>query len=157
MGPCDAVTAERTRSACGGNLRGVLAGFLSVSGVAHTLRIDTPGMPPPSKRTSMRRALQARDAGLARISIATRVLVAASVAASGMFMALAAWAQPGRTTSGVSARQARAAASGSSASGYAGSAGGRRGYGDDQSLSPPTTLPVPSDQYPSPAVVSGAS
>jgi hypothetical protein len=105
----------------------------------------------------MRRALHARDAGLARVSIATGVLVAASVVASGMFTALAAWAQPGRTTSGVPGGQARAAASGSSASGYAGSGDGQRGYGDDQSLSPPTAPPVPSDQYASPAVVSGAS
>ena len=44
----------------------------------------------------------------------------------------------------------RAGRSGSSASGYAGSADGRRGYGDDQSLSPPTTPPVPSDQYAGP-------
>jgi hypothetical protein len=37
-----------------------------------------------------------RDAGLRRISFATRALVIGSVTAAGAFSAMAAWAQPGR-------------------------------------------------------------
>ena len=111
-------------------------------------------MAAPSRRASKRHALVARDAGLKRIAIATRVLVAAAIAATGAFTALAAWAQPGSTRRGVSVGPNRASASGSA---Y-GNASGDNGYGSgDTNLSPPTTLPMPSYQYTSPAVVSGAS
>jgi hypothetical protein len=112
-------------------------------------------MSPPSRRSSKKHALVARDAGLRRIATATRVLVAGSIAATGLFTAMAAWAQPGRTKSGVTAGPRRAAASGSSAYG---NVGGTYGTAPgDANLSPPSTLPVPGYQYSSPAVVSGAS
>ena len=111
-------------------------------------------MPSSARRPSKKIALQARDAGLRRIAIATRVLVVGSIAATGAFTALAAWAQPGRTKNGV--RAPGQVAAGSSTSGTVGAVNGS-GSGDGGNLAPPTTLPVPSYQYSSPAIVSGAS
>ena len=54
-------------------------------------------MPSPTPRSGRTRALRARDAGLRRVSIVTRVAIAASIAAAGAFTAVAAWAQPGRS------------------------------------------------------------
>ena len=134
--------------------RRVLTRFLRISGLALTQRFDTRDMSPPKGRPSIKRALQARDAGLRRISIATSALIAGSVAATGVFTTLAAWAQPGRTQAGVSTGQRYAAASGSSAQQVG---GGAVRSGVDTNLAPPAAPPVPDYQYSSPAVVSGAS
>lgn len=99
----------------------------------------------------MQRALRARDAGLRKVSIVTRVLVAGAVVAAGLFTTLAAWAQPGRTTVVGSAGHGAAAAAASSGVGL-GDATVNGG-----ALSPPDALPAPDYQYSSPAVVSGAS
>ena len=112
-------------------------------------------MPPSARRSSKKIALQARDAGLRRIAIATRVLVVGSIAATGAFTALAAWAQPGRVKGGVRTGSGGVAA-GLSAGGNVGAVNGS-GSGDAGNLAPPTTLPAPSYQYSSPAIVSGVS
>ncbi|MGO9875797.1 MAG: hypothetical protein ACLPVY_18615 [Acidimicrobiia bacterium] len=110
-------------------------------------------MSPSSKRSSMQRALRARDAGLTKISIVTRAMVAGAVAATGLFSTLAAWAQPGRATS-VGSSSSQVTAAGSSVQVGGGDDGSA---GSDANLAPPTTLPAPSYQYSGPAVVSGAS
>jgi hypothetical protein len=53
-------------------------------------------MPKHSSRPP-KQALRARDAGLRKVSVATRALVVGSVAAAGVFASMAAWAQPGRS------------------------------------------------------------
>jgi hypothetical protein len=130
-------------------------------------------MPLETSRTSRSRALRARDAGLRRVSVVTRVAVVGSVAAAGIFTAMAAWAQPGRTKQvrtnragagaptrpvtvpspgapAVSTPATTPATTPSTAAPGDGSAGG-------DSLSPPATLPDPGYQSSGPAVVSGAS
>jgi hypothetical protein len=102
----------------------------------------------PSKRSSMKRALLARDDGLRKVSAATRALVVGAVAGTGLFTVLAA-AQPGHTKVRA-ARQSQVVAPANAVANDAGT-------GDDTNLSPPAALPAPSYQYSSPAVVSGAS
>ena len=159
-------------------------------------------MPQRSPRPSGHRAVRARDAGLRRISVVTRVLVGGSVVAAGAFSALAAWAQPGRSKSASTAGSSAAApnggfgfsrgngspagstsntvpsssspsnASSNASSSSTGSSNTVAGDGNAvQPLSPPATAPatvpdtlpasnyqqVPSYQYVSPPVVSGAS
>ena len=103
----------------------------------------------------MQRSLRARDEGLRRVSIATRVAVVGAVAASGLFTTLAAWAQPGRTKSIGATGQGRAAAAPAASPGANRGDGG--GGGDDSNLSPPAAVPDPGYQYSGPVVVSGAS
>jgi len=116
-------------------------------------------MSAPTKRSTMQRSLRARDDGLRKVSIVTRVVVVGAVAASGLFSTLAAWAQPGRSkvvgSSASASGQGQATAAGSVASSNNGG-GGDLGGGDASNLSPPTTLPASSYQY-APVVVSGAS
>ena len=102
--------------------------------------VDTRGMPTRSTHASMKRSLRARDAGLSKISVTTRIVLAASLAATGMFTAAAAWAQSGRTHASSSNASARAAGSSSATN-----------------LSPPVALPVSNPGYTTPVVVSGAS
>ena len=52
---------------------------------------------PPTSRRHPSHAVRARDAGLRKVKVATRVLVVGSVAAAGAFASMAAWAQPGRS------------------------------------------------------------
>jgi hypothetical protein len=128
-------------------------------------------MPQRSSRTSEARAIRARDAGLRRVSMVTKVLVAGSVAAAAGFSALAAWAQPGRAKT-VPAAGARSQFVPSRPTPTAPSVatapkGDESENGDGvQQLSPPTTVPAtvpdtapaPDYQYsPPPMVVSGAS
>ena len=54
-----------------------------------------------SPRHHAKHAVRMRDAGLKRVSVATRVLVAGAVGTTGLFSALAAWAQPGRAKVGA--------------------------------------------------------
>jgi len=107
-----------------------------------------------SQRSSKQRALRARDAGLSKISITTRALTAAAVAATGAFSMLAAWAQPGRATVAGSPSSQVA---GTGANLPAGGQDAGLAAGSDANLAPPTTLPAPSYQYNAPQVVSGAS
>src|SRR6185437_16147731 len=74
----------------------VLAKFLRFLKVALSRGAEAGGMHPASSRPD--RAVHLRDAGLRKVSAATRALVVGSVAAAGVFSALAAWAQPGRKT-----------------------------------------------------------
>jgi hypothetical protein len=132
-------------------------------------------MPQRSPRNSEQRAIRARDAGLRRVSVVTKVLVAGSVSATAMFSALAAWAQPGRAKT-VPTAGARSQVMPISPPVTAPSVvtapkpnGTENGDGAQQ-LSPPATLPatvpatvpdtVPAPDYqysPPPVVVSGAS
>lgn len=109
-------------------------------------------MPPASHATN--RAVHLRDAGLRKVSVATRVLVVGSVAAAGPFAALAAWAQPGRSkTSSTAGGQSLPVASigRTSVSPLAPPTTVARGNDDDRA--PPATVPVtapaqnPSGQY----------
>jgi hypothetical protein len=99
----------------------------------------------------------------------TRVAVVGSVAAAGIFTAIAAWAQPGRSktvrTSGAGAAiptrpvtvpSVGAPPVSTPASTVPTAAPGDASGGGD-SLSPPATLPDPGYQSSGPAVVSGAS
>lgn len=88
----------------------------------------------------MRRSLRARDAGLTKISVTTRIAVAVSLAATGLFTGAAAWAQSGRAH--TSRSNAAAPSAGSSSA---------------TNLSPPAALPAPNPGYTAPVVVSGAS
>jgi hypothetical protein len=125
----------------------------------------------PSPSHSQRGALRARDAGLHRISVATRVLVVGSVAAAGAFASMAAWAQPGRakaatkqTGLGSVGRRPTATVPGTTPATVA-----PQNDGGSGALSPPTEAPTtaapdpgyqytpPSYQYSPPPVVSGAS
>lgn len=121
---------------------------------------------------SPNRALRARDAGLRKISVATRVLLVGSVAAAGAFAAVAAWAQPGRSkvirtaapnaTATVPATTPATTPATNPPSGSDDDQGGGDNY-----LAPPATTPVTQDpgyqyvapdyQAPPPVVVSGAS
>ena len=119
-----------------------------------------------SNNPSLRRRVRFRDQGLRRVTTATRVLVAGSLAASGAFAALAAWAQPararatratvpaGRLAPLRSPRRARTRAPSPAPT-------APRRISDDggtQHLAPPVTAPSPSYSYaPAPVVVSGAS
>ena len=114
---------------------------------------DTRGMASPTKRSSMQRALRARDDGLRKVSRVTRGLVAGAVVATGLFTTLAAWAQPGHTKAAGVAGQGQAAVPNSNATANGGNG---TGGGVDSSLSPPAAVPTPGYQYSSP-VVSGAS
>jgi hypothetical protein len=114
-------------------------------------------MPPETSHSSRSRALRARDVGLRRVSVVTRVVVVGSVAAAGVFTAMAAWAQPGRSktvrTNGaprVSTPATTPATTPPTA------ASGDNSMGGD-GLSPPATPPDPGYQSSGPAVVSGAS
>ena len=138
------------------------------------------GMAPPSSRSSTR-AIRARDAGLARVSMVTRVLVTGSVVATGVFSGLAAWAASGRAKPSRSATAGpRVASVGSLSPGTtpaspttpptaADDGGSSDGGGSSANLAPPATIPqtvpatmpAPSYQYTvpqyNPPVVSGAS
>jgi len=131
-------------------------------------------MTPRPPRSARARALHARDAGLRRISIVTRVAIAASVVAAGAFTAVAAWAQPGRVktvpSSGpLGGARARPGSGSSSALAPATTqqtspatvgpttAPEYDGYSDGVDVAPPTTLPDPGYSYTGPAVVSGQS
>jgi hypothetical protein len=101
----------------------------------------------------MQASLRARDAGFTKIATTTRVLVVGAVAATGLFTVLAARAQPGR----AKATTSNAADQGAASSTATANSGIGAGAGTDTTLSPPTTLPAPNDQYSNPVVVSGAS
>jgi hypothetical protein len=127
-------------------------------------------MPSPTPRSGRSRALHARDAGLRRVSIVTRVAIAASVVAAGAFTAIAASAQPGRPKTATPNRplgggratpvtvpptSSPAQVPGTTPPTLAPDGNGGTNPGDD-GLAPPTTLPDPG--YSSgPTVVSGAS
>jgi hypothetical protein len=141
-------------------------------------------MPTATSRSSSRRALRVRDAGLRKISLTTRVLVVGSVAAAGAFSSLAAWAQPGRSKT-VGAAGSTARPSSGRGAGFApatppntvpstAAPAPSESSGGDDNLAPPATPPVsppqytppqytptqyapPADQYSPPVVVSGAS
>jgi hypothetical protein len=112
----------------------------------------------PSARSS-KHALWARDAGLRKVSVATRVLVVGSIAASGAFASMAAWAQPGRSKARAANPTTGQTPLSSSGAGLstatvpattpAVAAGG--GGDDNNNLNPPPT--VPSTQYTPPATV----
>jgi hypothetical protein len=143
-------------------------------------------MTTPPSRSSRSRASRARDAGLRKISVVTRVFVVGSIAAAGAFTALAAWAQPGRNKTAVgtgSATRVRGGSLvvpttvGSSPTSTGGTPdtgapsttpatvapatdGNGNGNGNGNNggyIAPPTTLPDPGYQYTAPVVVSGAS
>jgi hypothetical protein len=113
-------------------------------------------MPAPLPRRSTHRALRARDAGLRKISYATRALVVGSLAASGGFSALAAWAQPGRTKVLRVAAPVVGPGSATRTGGATGPTGGTvpATTSPTENLSPPettpTTAPDPNPQYPPP-------
>jgi hypothetical protein len=126
-------------------------------------------MPPETSRTSRSRARRARDAGLRRVSVVTKVVVVGSVAAAGLFTAMAAWAQPGRSKTvrtngagaGIPTRPVPLPSAGAPpvstpATTPPTAAPGDASAGGD-SLSPPATSPDPGYQSGGPAVVSGAS
>lgn len=123
----------------------------------------------PSPTHSPRGAVRARDAGLRKISVATRVLVVGSVAAAGAFASMAAWAQPGRakaalksTGLGSVGRVSTATVPPTTPATVA-----PQNDGESDDLSPPTEAPTapdsgyaytsPSYQYSPPPAVSGAS
>jgi hypothetical protein len=137
---------------------------------------------PRSSRETASRAIRSRDAGLRKVSVVTRVLVAGSVVSAALFSALAAWAQPGRSkTLRTSAAQSqvlpgRVSRVGATVTTPALSdpaspsttvsdqqTAASQGAAGAQQLSPPTTAPdtVPAPVYqtttPPPVVVSGAS
>jgi hypothetical protein len=112
--------------------------------------------------------VRARDAGLRRVSVVTRVVVVGSVSAAGLFSALAAWAQPGRAKTvstngagiGAPATPVTVPASNAPVSTPATSpptAAPDDGAEGGDSLSPPAAPPDPGYQSSGPAVVSGAS
>lgn len=104
----------------------------------------------------MKQSLRSRDAGLSKISVTTRIAIAASVAATGLFTAVAAWAQPGHSKVSGPNAAGQTAGSGSATNSQL-NAGNGTNAGGDTNLSPPPTLPAPGYDYNSPAVVSGAS
>jgi hypothetical protein len=136
-------------------------------------------MPLISSRSASHRAVTARDAGLRKISLTTRALVVGSVAATGVFSSLAAWAQPGRSkpvrTAGPVAQPDtgsrtgfRTGSTSTSAPTTPAPTGDNSGGDDNDNLAPPATapatVPVPAYQYTPPPVqysppvaVSGAS
>ncbi|HTD50622.1 MAG TPA: hypothetical protein VK771_08480, partial [Acidimicrobiia bacterium] len=108
----------------------------------------------------------------------TRVVVAASVGATALFSALAAWAQPGhsktarRAASGPQVLSPRVTGAGATIATPAvtdptaptttvrgDQTAGSQGGAGAQQLSPPTTVPAPTSETtsPPPVVVSGAS
>ena len=99
-----------------------------------------------SQRRSRSQALRVREAGLRKVSVATRLILAGSIGATGVFAVLAGWGQAGRTKSPASAGAValNQTGPGNTDSGAAG-------------LSPPVTQPAPGYQYSAPMVVSGAS
>ena len=113
----------------------------------------------PASRRSTTQAIRSREIGLRRVSVATRVLVAASITAAGLFSAMAAWAQPGRSKprlgSAAGAHRSRSADQNQSGGPqtYPGGNGGDDGY----PLSPPAARPDPGYGYNNQGVVSGAS
>jgi len=111
-------------------------------------------MSSPTKRSSLQRALRARDDGLRKVSNVTRALVAGAIVATGAFTALAASTQPGHTKAAVGQGQAVGA---NPAANAAVNGGNGTGSGVNSNLSPPAAVPAPSYQYNSPVVVSGAS
>ena len=128
-------------------------------------------MPSPTPRPGRIQALYARDAGLRRVSIVTRVAIAASVVAAGAFTAVAAWAQPGHSKTAVTnpplggARLTPATVPPTTSSSaevpdsttpttLAPASSGVDGGGGG--IAPPDTSPTPGYSY-GPAVVSGAS
>jgi hypothetical protein len=151
--------------------------FLLFSKAALKGGAEDGGMPSGSHRPP-KHAVHQRDAGLRKVSVATRLLVAGSVAAAGLFAAMAAAAQPGRAKVSSATRQPTAPAAPAASVGSATAtvpttvpaapaSGDDGGGGDD--LAPPATVPVtipaqtpdyqyspPSYQY-SPPVVSAAS
>ena len=112
-------------------------------------------MSPASKRPSTQRAIRAHDAGLRKVTVTTHVLLASAVGATGLFTALAALAQPGRSAvAGAAAtRQALRRAPVRHDDG----GGGEQERGTDSGLTPPAAAPTPDYQYSAPPVVSGAS
>jgi hypothetical protein len=121
---------------------------------------------------SAHRAARLRDAGLRKVSIATRFLVVGAVAAGGAFSAMAAWAQPGRSKTTPAVGQTLPTSSvGSGTSATVPATIPPAGSSDDGGgLTPPsaapTTVPAqspsyqnspPSYPYAPPVVVSGAS
>lgn len=128
---------------------------------------------PPNQRSSVTRAIRSRDRGLRTVSILTRGLVAVSVGAAGLFSAMAAWAQPGRSKTHTSAA-ARSTGNASTPAPQSvnptpqtlpaqsetgddggGQLGGDGNGGDDGGavLAPPATLPDPGYQNPPPAQI----
>ena len=95
-----------------------------------------------------KRALRARDAGLRKISVTTRVLVVGSVAAAGVFASMAAWAQPGRSkvirtaTPNAGLQPQTGAATATVPATTPQTAPSGNGGGDDSSLAPPATTPA---------------
>ncbi len=104
-------------------------------------------MASPTKRSSMQRALRARDDGLRTVSVVTRVLIAGTIASTALFTSLAARAVPGRPKVAAAVSPAQTATAGTIGA----------DAGTDTNLSPPAAAPTPSYQYASPVVVSGAS
>jgi hypothetical protein len=128
----------------------------------------------PRSPSSRNGRLRARDAGLRRVSVVTRTVVAASVAAAAGFTGVAAWAQPGRAKtvdpnrtlgagSTTPATTPPTSGSDDSPSGTVPATTpttfapvGNDGTNTGDTLAPPDTLPDPGYSY-SPPVVSGAS
>jgi len=121
---------------------------------------------------SAHRAAHLRDTGLRKVSIATRFLLAGSVAAAGAFSAMAASAAPGRSkTTPAAGPTLRTSSAGSGTSGTVpATIPPAASSEDDGGLTPPTAAPTtmptqspsyqnspPSYQYSPPVVVSGAS
>jgi hypothetical protein len=124
--------------------------------------------PMPSPSHSQRGALRARDAGLRKISVATRVLVVGSVAAAGVFASMAAWAQPGRAKAATNPTGLGSVGRVPTAT-VPPATVAPQNDGGSGALSPPTEAPTtaapdsgyqytpPSYQYSPPPAVSGAS
>ena len=131
---------------------------------------------PPATRASVTRAIRSRDRGLRTVSVVTRGLVAVSVGAAGLFSAMAAWAQPGRTQTQTSSAArspgdvSTPAAQSATPTPQVAPAPAQSETGDDGGavLAPPATLPnpgyqytppapTPTYQYTAPPVVSGAT
>jgi hypothetical protein len=104
-------------------------------------------MPPASHRPNQ--AVSRRDAGLRKVSIATRALVVGSVTAASAFAALAAWAQPGRSkpSSTAGAQNTPVASIGTSPTANAPSTTPATvaPAGGDDDLAPPATVPSTQD------------
>jgi hypothetical protein len=104
----------------------------------------------PRPETAMPRAVIAREAGLELIRRINRWLIAAAVAAAGMFSLLAAHALHGHTVAvGASSNTAAGAGSSSGAPQSNSSASG-------SGLQAPTQIPAPAPAAPAP-VISGGS
>ena len=100
-----------------------------------------------SPRHHAKHAVRMRDAGLKRVSVATRVLVAGAVGATGLFSALAAWAQPGRAKVGATSTTAPQATPGGSLS---------LGRCDAPAATTPATAPAADDGYGTTTAVAAA-